>query len=162
MSIDNIFEEDLFIGISEGIVYFIEHLAETAGNQETGGILGGVGKIEKRNVVITDASGPGPAAIQESSFFSRDTEYCQSVVDDWAKKSLGAIDYIGEWHKHLEANPRPSKRDIETLKSIAGSANYHVRYPILIIIGKSNLRCSLRVFVIDDEGNSVETSWQIE
>ena len=153
--------EKISIGIRSEVVNFVENQAKVAGERETGGIIGGRGTIEKHNVVITNASGPGPRAIHEKAFFSRDTKYCQSLADTWARKTLGNIDYLGEWHKHLEPNPWPSPRDIRTLKNIAGNKYYHVNNPILIIIGISSQRESIKLFVFDKAGRFSQADWVI-
>lgn len=149
------------ISIKEKTLSFIEKQARYATNQETGGIIGGFGSVEEGTIVISHASDSGSAATRCSMFFSRDTVYCQRIVDEWALQSSGKIDYLGEWHKHFEDNPKPSLRDLKTLEGIARNPDYHVTTALLLIIGNSNVRSSLRIFLIDYKGRCASMDWQL-
>ena len=150
------------ISISLEVIEFIEKESALSIKTETGGIIAGTGKIENKNVVITKASDSGPKAIKRHSFFSRDTKYAQSIIDTWASDSNGEIDYLGEWHKHLEVEPHPSFTDIETMRNIAQQSNYHISQPILIIIGESNNRKSLRLFIVNANGEIALVPWVLQ
>ncbi len=150
------------ISISLEVIEFIEKESALSTVAETGGVIGGTGKVEDGNVVIVKASGAGPKAIKRHSYFSRDTKYAQSVIDAWASSSNGEIDYLGEWHKHLEVEPHPSFTDIETMRSIAMQSNYHISQSILIIIGESNNRKTLRLFVINANGEIALVPWVLQ
>jgi len=154
------FEPKCTISIKGNVLSFIEKQAQRATDKETGGIIGGFGSAEEGTIVISHVSDGGPAANCSPKFFSRDTQYCQRIVDKWASESSGKIDYLGEWHKHFEKDPRPSFRDLQTLKEIARSPDYHVATALLLIIGSSNTRSSLRVFLIDHNGQCVSMDWQ--
>lgn len=149
------------ITVSQDTVEFIENLAKHSLESETGGIIGGKGIIESSPVIITHASDGGPKATRAAFYFSRDTEYCQNIVDTWAISSGGEVDYLGEWHKHLERNPTPSPKDILTMKHIAASPQYHVTIPILVIIGNSNSRKAIRIFLVDSDGAVQEAKWKM-
>ena len=149
------------IFIQEDVLFFIEKESRCSIYTETGGIIGGFGSFEDNNIIITKASDCGPNSKKKYNFFSRDTKYCQQIVDQWASKSSGEIDYLGEWHKHLESNPKPSSLDISTLTRIALSKNYHVLNPILVIIGNSNSRESLKTFVFNSHGSYINVEWNI-
>jgi len=149
------------ISIKENVMSLIEEQAQFSTNHETGGIIGGLGSVREDRIVISHASGCGPAAVQSATFFSRDTAYCQRIIDEWASHSSGRIDYLGEWHKHLEDDPKPSLTDLQTLTGIARGPDYHVFTAILLIIGNSNSRSSLRVFLIDNKGRCASVHWQL-
>lgn len=149
----------LRLQIKEEVLAFIEATAADSPAVETGGILAGLGSLAVGEVVITKASPPGPQALTRHHYFSRDTIYCQGVLDQWVFESQGRVDYIGEWHKHFEVIPHPSFLDIATLRNIAVSSSYHVQQAILLIIGESNCRSSLKSFVIDAKGNCYTIDW---
>lgn len=148
--------------ISLEVIEFIEKESALANKTETGGVIGGTGKVEGKNVFITKASTGGPNAIKRHSFFSRDTKYAQEVVNEWARASNGEVDYLGEWHKHLERDPKPSFTDIQTMKNIAQNSNYHISQPILIIIGESNNRKSLKLYIVNANGSLKLTTWKLK
>lgn len=147
--------------ISEEVLAFLEKESQASPSRETGGIIAGSGSAEDGTAVILKASDGGPKVVRRRMFFSRDTAYCQRLVDKWAAESAGTIDYLGEWHKHLEDEPKPSRGDVQTLHDIARSDDYHVRLPILLIIGKNNLRTSLRAFSVTRSGRCLKTDWRV-
>lgn len=149
------------VSVTREVLDFLECQAADATRHETGGIIAGSGSVDEGTVVVSRASDGGPAASSTLTSFSRDTRHCQALLDGWAGESTGRIDYLGEWHKHFENEPSPSRRDICTLASIARDQAYHVAAPILFIIGQSNSRSSLRVFLIDAEACCAATDWEV-
>jgi integrative and conjugative element protein (TIGR02256 family) len=148
--------------ISSAVLEFIEGEAQSAVLTETGGVLVGRGNFASGEMLITGASGPGPLARKTKYSFARDTQYCQRYLDKAAKDSSGLVDYAGEWHKHHEIAPWPSWQDITTIKKIAASQDYHVTIPVLLIIGQSNLRESLRAFAVREIGGLMIIEWEPE
>jgi len=149
------------VAVTREVLDFLEYQAARASKHEVGGIIAGSGSVEEGLVVVWRASDAGPAASSTPASFSRDTPHCQALLDGWAAESFGRIDYLGEWHKHFESDPSPSRRDLSTLASIAQDHAYHVTVPILFIIGQSNNRSSLRVFLVDAEGCCAATDWGV-
>lgn len=147
--------------IHSSVLGFLESEAAKATRTETGGVLAGRGDLEQGEVHLTHASKPGPNAKKTLFSFTRDTIYCQQFLDRVAIESKSQIDYLGEWHKHHEADPRPSFRDIITSREIALSPDYHVRLCLLLIIGRSNHRRSLRAFVISPSGDTARIEWSV-
>lgn len=147
--------------ISTDVIEFIEKNSSLYKTVETGGVIGGTGNVENNTAAIIKVSDGGPKAIRQRAYFSRDTNYCQSVIDEWAKASIGENDYLGEWHKHLEKSPHPSHKDIKTMQEIAKKIDYHINIPILIIIGISNKRDSIKLFLVNSRGNVEQAKWVI-
>jgi integrative and conjugative element protein (TIGR02256 family) len=140
---------------------FVERESAVSPRTETGGVLAGRGSLEAGEVHITHASGPGPRARRTRYSFARDTPFCQRFLDEVAIGTGSHVDYVGEWHKHHEAVPRPSWRDVRTAAEIADNPDYHVRLCLLLIIGESNRRSALRAFVVDEFGEVAEVAWEI-
>jgi integrative and conjugative element protein (TIGR02256 family) len=147
--------------IHTSVLDFIEAEAAKATRTETGGVLAGRGELMNGEVHLTHASEPGPRARKTMYSFARDTVFCQQFLDELALESKGQIDYLGEWHKHHEAEPRPSWTDIRTSKDIASKPDYHVELCLLLIIGRSNHRNSLRAFVVDRVGVAEKIGWAV-
>ncbi|SRR6266436_3556226 len=143
------------------VLELIETESAKALRTETGGVLAGFGDATAGEVHVTHASRPGPMARKTLFSFARDTEYCQGFLNSVARQSGGVIDYLGEWHKHHEHVPRPSWTDVTTSKKIALSSDYHVSKCLLLIVGESNSRTSLRAFVVDSSGASLRTNWEL-
>jgi len=147
--------------IHRSVLEFIETESAKALQTETGGVLAGFGDANAGEIHVTHASRPGPRARKTMFSFARDTEYCQEFLDSVARQSGGAIDYLGEWHKHHEHVPRPSGTDVKTSKKIALSFDYHVSKCLLLIVGESNSRTSLRAFIVDSSGASKRKIWEL-
>ena len=145
--------------IHEDALAIIEGESKKSPRTETGGVLAGRGSLEEGEIHITHASEPGPRAYRTRLNFERDTIFCQHYLDEVASRSGGLVDYVGEWHKHHERVPRPSWRDTRTAAEIAGNPDYHVSLCLLLIIGESNRRASLRAFVVNAFGGVSEVKW---
>jgi integrative and conjugative element protein (TIGR02256 family) len=113
----------------------ITRLAEARADVETGGVLIGHRDAEGR-VHVREATDAGPNAVETALRFERDRDYCQSKIDDAARRLGVEGQYVGEWHSHLEADPRPSARDIESLTGIAEAPNYLTDEPVMLIAGR--------------------------
>ena len=99
---------------------------------ETGGIFIGF-ESTKKEIVILEASGPGPKAIMTPTRFERDVEYCQKKLEE-ASVKLGIRGlYVGEWHFHPSGRNEPSPLDIKSLHEIAKQKNYATDHPVMII-----------------------------
>lgn len=113
--------------------------SESKPGVETGGVL--VGFIDRRlcAAVITHASGPGPNALHRPDRFERDREFCQLFLDQHAVRTGGVLDFLGEWHKHREADPWPSPTDRNTYQKLAADPNCHLDQVVVLITGTRRL-----------------------
>lgn len=120
--------------ISEEVRAAMIATTEASVEAETGGIL--IGYVDEgRRAIVVEATGPGPGAEQSRTIFRRDVEYVQAELDR-ASAALGERGgYLGEWHSHLQANPRPSPTDITSLMGIAGAPHYLTDCPVMVIAG---------------------------
>lgn len=107
---------------------------------ETGGVLVGFIDHRLRAAVVTHASGPGPKAFHRPSRFQRDREFCQAFLDYHAARTDGVLDFLGEWHKHREADPWPSPTDKNTYEKLAANPNCHLDEVVVLITGTRRLR----------------------
>lgn len=115
---------------------------------ETGGVLVGFFDSRLRAAVVTHASGPGPRALHRPTRFERDREFCQSFIDAHAGRTEGMLDFVGEWHKHPEADPRPSPVDQKTYRKLARDPNCHLDQVVVLITGTRRVGRPVRdVFV---------------
>jgi len=122
------------VAMSQEIYDSVVAMTEASPESETGGILIGFIDDDHRAVVVR-ATGPGPNAERLKSGFARDVEFVQGELDWMAREVDSRAVYIGEWHSHLEADPEPSSRDIESMFGIATAPNYLTRCPVLLIAG---------------------------
>ncbi len=149
----------LKVFIHQEALAFIEGESASSPRTETGGVIAGRGSLEAGEIHVTHASEPGPRARRTRFSFERDNVFCQQYLDEIARRTGGLVDYVGEWHKHHERVPHPSWRDIRTAAEIAGNPDYHISLCLLLIIGESNRRSSLRAFVVNTVGGISEVKW---
>ena len=89
---------------------------------ETGGIL--IGHSGPSGLIrVTYASGPGPNAVHQPTYFLRDTQYCANILLEQYERS--GADYVGEWHSHVGRLNRPSEGDLITLNGIITDPDYN-------------------------------------
>lgn len=152
--------EDLFlierrpwhdVVILDDAIDTIQQESERVGELETGGIL--LGSITNGKLIVTNATGPGPASVHQTHYFLRDASYCQAALDRIHAESGGKIDYVGEWHKHVAFDSELSPTDRASLLAIACSSKYAVSHPAMILCEMPNHRVpdrvKLRVFGCD-------------
>ena len=84
----------------------------SAPDLETGGILLGHAPGDRADLHVTVAGDPGPNAVHEPRRFLRDPAHAQKLADRaWADHQ--AV-WIGEWHTHPAAGPKPSDIDLRS------------------------------------------------
>ncbi|MGE1076177.1 Mov34/MPN/PAD-1 family protein [Pseudomonas fragariae (ex Marin et al. 2024)] len=83
-----------------------------ASSNEAAGVL--IGERRGSHLVIHDISEPGKGDIRRRCFVDRRGPHHQVAVDDAFARSLGTLQYLGEWHTHPEDIPSPSTTDLVT------------------------------------------------
>jgi integrative and conjugative element protein (TIGR02256 family) len=122
------------IKLSESARRDIVNITEASPDAETGGVLIGYVDSERWAHVIR-ATGPGPNAERSAYRFSRDVAFVQAELERAARELGERGIYVGEWHSHLVAEPRPSTTDIDSLLGIASAQDYLTRCPVMVIAG---------------------------
>jgi integrative and conjugative element protein (TIGR02256 family) len=107
--------------------------AEAKTTVETGGVL--IGYEEGGVVHVMEVTDAGPQAEETPTRFRYDASYVNGKLRDAADRLGTRGLYLGEWHTHLEAQPTPSPRDIESLSEIAAAPNFLTDEPVMIISG---------------------------
>lgn len=97
---------------------------------ETGGIL--LGTAQPDAITVRHAGRPGPGAIRRPNFFQRDLQHAQFLADQ--AFALDHSIWVGEWHTHLHAPPRPSTRDLTTYQTLLNDPELAFDYFIAIIL----------------------------
>ncbi|HYQ79107.1 MAG TPA: Mov34/MPN/PAD-1 family protein [Solirubrobacterales bacterium] len=102
--------------------------------RETGGAL--LGWRDGRDAVIARVLGPGPNA--KHGFFSFEPDYEWQVGQGRRiyRESSRCVAYIGDWHTHPFASPRPSWTDRKAAKQIAEDPDFRAREPLSLIVGR--------------------------
>ena len=105
------------------------------GEDESGGILlGCVYPGHDEIVGITT-----PTAYDERSAFGfvRSRIPAQRTIDAAWSQSQGTLIYLGEWHTHLETEPRPSRADRWMIKRQLRTTIMEIKHLYLVVVGRT-------------------------
>lgn len=127
------------ISLSSEARELIRREAALYGEVETGGILMGPA-ASAAEIRVTHASGPGPNAVHTPAHFLRDTEYCARVLREHYDKF--GVDYVGEWHSHVDSLKVPSPGDLITLAGIMRDPDYDFQSFVMLLAVKTGRRRS--------------------
>lgn len=108
------------------------HHCRRAGVKETGGILIGHYTDLRDRAVVTEATGPPLDSIARRFSFVRGLVGLQARVNRaWRRNDY----YLGEWHFHPFASPKPSGLDLAQTITFAKDPQYRCPEPILVVVG---------------------------
>lgn len=100
---------------------------------ETGGMLLGY-EADNENTVVTTIVGPGPNAKHGRFFFTPDSAYQQSRLEEHYWATDGRETYLGDWHTHPKSDSTPSILDKRTLARIANEPRSGIAQPAMAIL----------------------------
>lgn len=109
-------------------------------DKESGGVLLGRLIKDSDDIVIDYVSTPRKGDIRTRTRYIRGQYSHQRIVDLMWHRSNQTCNYLGEWHTHPEAEPRPSKQDICNWQRIL--RNVQVDYDMLffVIVGRKTIK----------------------
>lgn len=108
-------------------------LCRNSSPDETGGLLLGHYSGAHDCALVTSVTEAPPDSQSGRTWFVRGVRGLQSKIDLLWRRRCDY--YIGEWHFHPYGSPDPSTTDINQLRDIAHSKQYHCPEPVLLIIG---------------------------
>jgi len=111
---------------------------------ETGGIL--IGYRRGSEIRVTAASGPGPKSERNLTSVLVDGEFAQKFTVDAFSASNGKVDYVGDWHCHLNFLIGPSDLDLEAMRIVSESGAILTATPITMIWCRWTKRCASYVY----------------
>lgn len=128
----------------------IHDLCKNSYPYETGGILiGRYSEDLKWAEIITITAAPAESKRTRYSFIRNTQGIITKLKSAWKRQQY----YLGEWHYHPNASPKPSGLDIKTMLNLSKSEELHCPEPILLIVGgsPSNWRQYTGVYAKDQE-----------
>jgi integrative and conjugative element protein (TIGR02256 family) len=144
--VSNLLLKELTIDIAPDAHERILDLAKLAADgRETGGIL--LGRGPKNDVIAVEVAGdPGPNAKRQPDFFLRDLEHARSLAAIHWKESRAV--WVGEWHTHLNGDPRPSPTDLATYAGHlqAGALDFEAFVSVIVLPGPNDSWADARLF----------------
>ena len=111
---------------------------------EAGGMLIGHHPIGSDNIILDRLTTPQPADRRSRNHFHRDQAAHQHLLDMQWQLSGETRTYVGEWHSHPEARPRPSCTDRKSWTKAVKETKFHGPGLIFIIVGTQMTRVWFR------------------
>lgn len=120
------------VKIPDQLLRHLHDLCEKSYPYETGGILIGRYSEDLKWAKIVAATGAATASKRSFCSFTRGSQGLAVLLNRlWEKHQY----YLGEWHYHPNASPRPSGLDSETMFKLSKNEDLHCPEPILLIVG---------------------------
>lgn len=129
---------EITVELTEQMLRMIKNYVQGEGQSENGGILLGGYIPEKNKYIITIASEPCDQDCRGMTYFVRNRENAQEIINNYWKTSKGKINYLGEWHTHGCKNPYPSYTDKKLLKSLIKDKSNVWTELFMLIVGRDN------------------------
>jgi integrative and conjugative element protein (TIGR02256 family) len=107
-------------------------LCAESGPSETGGIFIGEYSAAHDCAIVTGVTAAPPDSRSGRTWFVRGVRGLQKMINRYWQRERRY--YLGEWHFHPLGSPIPSRTDIDQMKEIACSEQYHCPEPVLLII----------------------------
>ncbi|WEK35963.1 MAG: Mov34/MPN/PAD-1 family protein [Candidatus Pseudobacter hemicellulosilyticus] len=146
-------DKKLNVEIPFDIIEAIKQYSDTAGRNETGGILIGNYNNSHDTAQIKNVTGPPADSKSGRNWFYRGLKNLQTKLNEyWNKKQY----YLGEWHYHPYSSPSPSTVDTSQMFKIAISSDYRCPEPVMLIIGGSRGKYQIAVFVFVRSDRMIE------
>lgn len=123
------------IYLSRSIHQWILTRARSSYPLETGGVLVGYWSSDWKSVLVTGVIGAGPAATNERTSFTPDSEWQADQLARLYEESGRRHGYLGDWHSHPNVVPRPSWRDRLVARKIARSEPARAPRALMLIAG---------------------------
>ncbi len=106
---------------------------------ESGGVLLGRYILNSNDVIVDLITIPQVKDIQKRTFFFKNKEEHQSVIDAIWKLSKGTCNYLGEWHTHPQDHPIPSSLDLRTWKRQVKETKFEGKKLFYVILGRKSV-----------------------
>src|SRR5207249_53736 len=114
----------------------MEEEAREKSPMETGGVLIGYWANDSAEVVITQATGPGPEATHRADEFIPDARFQRAEIARIYRDSGRLHTYLGDWHTHPGGSLRLSRKDVRTLASIAETPAARASVPLMGVLAE--------------------------
>lgn len=128
--------------VSESVLELIEKYTQNQNNKnESGGIL--LGQVKGNDIFVLKSSIPNHLDKSGRHNFERNSSVAQILIDYEFANSCKKTIYLGEWHTHPEACPKPSSIDKEMLRTQLLESKLNESFVLLLIQGTVDILAML-------------------
>jgi integrative and conjugative element protein (TIGR02256 family) len=111
-------------------------------SKEAGGQL--FATFEERDIVIRYATGIRQGDKRGWNFFRPNRNAERIEISEAFQKGLH---YVGDWHTHPQAMPKPSGTDIKNIQDCYSRSKHSLNHFVLIIVGTQDVPAGLSVSI---------------
>lgn len=127
------------VELPESAINFLEPYRQMGDSNETGGVI--VGKKHNGLWVLSTPMAPSPRDQAGRTWHKRNREDAQNFINTEFDRTQGECNYLGEWHTHPEADPRPSSEDYSMLSDLLETSRLEVNFLVGLILGNKTKAC---------------------
>jgi integrative and conjugative element protein (TIGR02256 family) len=118
------------------LVLRLATLRESKLPKETGGVLLGSFDLEHKLIYIVDTIPSPPDSKEWPTLYIRGCKGLKRRVEDFARKTDGMLEYIGEWHSHpRRCSTAPSNDDLQVFSWLTELMNVDGLPALMMIVG---------------------------
>lgn len=137
----------LYCALPEGTLYFApravsqmsSHRQKRIFSREAGGVLLGRHLKDVQDIVVDAVTEPMRGDRRRSAGFFRSVRHNSSARRRWVRRDETSA-YLGSWHTHPEADPRPSPVDTADWRQALADDSYEGLRLFFVIVGTQQLR----------------------
>lgn len=144
MNID--FPNEIKLIINQEVIDEMNHYRQMGNHNESGGVLLGKKELNNDTYIISNITVPSVYDYSSKTWFIRNKDYTQQLINEIWKTSNGIVNYIGEWHTHSVNNPMPSITDKRLMQQLYRDKTNVFRHFFMIILGNTG---NLFVGIVD-------------
>jgi integrative and conjugative element protein (TIGR02256 family) len=120
--------------------HFSEHQQHDEDSLEAGGQL--FARFSDYEITITSVTGPRLADRRSKYLYLPNRHEEQKEIDEMHRKGLH---FVGDWHTHPEAIPKPSPSDIRTINEAVAKSRHHLHGFLMVVVGSADFPPGLHV-----------------
>ena len=121
------------ISFSDDVIQELKVNKQSWGQKETGGMLF-CRDLDSPITVISAMSSASNYDERRTHFFKQNGKAAQKTINAMFAEGLH---YVGDWHTHPEAEPSPSGKDLNTIRSIFNQSDHSLRFMIHLILSST-------------------------
>lgn len=109
-------------------------------SKEAGGLILGFVDSETNGLLAEEITTPGIGDRRSRTSFFR-SERHQLDAEAWNVKTKGKGTQLGLWHTHPEANPTPSRIDLDDCEGVLRNGKFDCAGLLYLIVGTRTIGC---------------------
>ncbi|MEJ1340382.1 MAG: Mov34/MPN/PAD-1 family protein [Candidatus Sedimenticola sp. (ex Thyasira tokunagai)] len=127
-------EIGITVSITDECIEVFKNNRRNSKSNERGGLLFS-SPVVSDCVEVSSVSEPTKKDKSGKYYFYPDPASSQQEIDRQFARQLA---YVGDWHTHPSDIPKPSPKDVVTIKKVFNESSHNLNYVLMIIIGTSN------------------------